>query len=339
MVIHLFFQIFDSEIKDLPSAVVGKVSQLPDLLNESRASNTVSNYRTGFLRWKKWALSNGFAERDVLPARAFHVALYLVSIIQQSNSCSPLINAFYSIKWIHSLYDKVSPTDSNLVKNVLEAAKRRLAKRVSKKESISVELLTSMYNSLYSEGNVYNQRTICACLIAYSGFLRSSELLAIKRSDIIIDNTHMSIFFEHSKTDIFRDGAWVLISRTNSELCPVMNTERYLKWASIQDDSDKFIFRNLTKCISGYILRTENKALSYTRLRELFMEAFKPHVSDISRYGLHGLRAGGASAAANHRVPDRLFKRHGRWRSENAKDGYVRDELNERLKVSQSLGL
>ena len=69
------------------------------------------------------------------------------------------------------------------------------------------------------------------------------------------------------------------------------------------------------------------------------MEAFKPHVSDISRYGLHGLRAGGASAAANHGVPDRLYKRHGRWRSENAKDGYVRDELNERLKVSQSLGL
>ena len=58
-------------------------------------------------------------------------------------------------------------------------------------------------------------------------------------------------------------------------------------------------------------------------------------MSDISRYGLHGLRAGGASAAANHGVPDRLFKRHGRWRSENAKDGYVRDELNERLKVSQ----
>ena len=53
------------------------------------------------------------------------------------------------------------------------------------------------------------------------------------------------------------------------------------------------------------------------------MEAFKPNVTGISRYGLHGLRARGASAAANNGVPDRLFKRHGRWQSENAKDGYI----------------
>ena len=138
---------FDSEIKALSNAVVGKVSQLPILLSESRASNTVSNYRTGFLRWKKWALGNGFAIGDVLPAKAFHVAFYLVSIIQQSNSSSSLVNAFYSIKWMHSLYDKNSPTDSTLVKNVFEAGKRRLAKRVSKKEVISVELLKNVYNS------------------------------------------------------------------------------------------------------------------------------------------------------------------------------------------------
>ena len=162
--------------------------------------------------------------------------------------------------------------------------------------------------------------------------------MGIKRSDIEIDTSHMSIFFEHSKTDIYRDGTWVLISRTQSDLCPVMN-ERFLQWASIPDDSDVFIFRNLAKCCSGFVLRLENKALSYTRLRELFMEAFKPHVTDISRYELHGLCAGAASAAANNGVPDRIFKRHGIWRSMNAKDGHIRNYLNERLKVSQSLGL
>ena len=57
------------------------------------------------------------------------------------------------------------------------------------------------------------------------------------------------------------------------------------------------------------------------------------------QFGLHSLRSGGASAAANAGVPDRFFKRHGRWRSENAKDGYVKDSLDERLKVSRNLGL
>ena len=48
------------------------------------------------------------------------------------------------------------------------------------------------------------------------------------------------------------------------------------------------------------------------------------------------MRSGGATAAANAKVPDRLFKRHGRWCSESAKDGYVKDS---RLQVSQSLEL
>ena len=56
-------------------------------------------------------------------------------------------------------------------------------------------------------------------------------------------------------------------------------------------------------------------------------------------FGLHCLRAGGATAAANNCVTDRLFKRHGRWKSELAKDGYVKDKLKERLQISLKLGL
>ena len=48
---------------------------------------------------------------------------------------------------------------------------------------------------------------------------------------------------------------------------------------------------------------------------------------------------GGASATANIGVPDRLFKKHGRWRSETAKDGYVKDSMKDRLSVSLNLGL
>ena len=45
---------------------------------------------------------------------------------------------------------------------------------------------------------------------------------------------------------------------------------------------------------------------------------------DAKQFGLRSLRSGGAKAAANAGVPDRLFKCHGRWRSETAKDGYVK---------------
>ena len=60
---------------------------------------------------------------------------------------------------------------------------------------------------------------------------------------------------------------------------------------------------------------------------------------DPSQFGMHSLRAGGATAAGNGGVPDRLFKRHDRWRSETAKDGYVKDSVENRLEVSKHLGL
>ena len=69
------------------------------------------------------------------------------------------------------------------------------------------------------------------------------------------------------------------------------------------------------------------------------LEAFKNIVPDVSAIGTHSLRGGGATATANAGVPDRLFKRHGRWASESAKDGYVQDSLSSRLSVSKALGI
>lgn len=44
-------------------------------------------------------------------------------------------------------------------------------------------------------------------------------------------------------------------------------------------------------------------------------------------FGLHSLRLGGATLAANLGVPDRLFKQHGQWKSENVQDGYIDDSV------------
>ena len=60
---------------------------------------------------------------------------------------------------------------------------------------------------------------------------------------------------------------------------------------------------------------------------------------DSKKFGLHSLRSGGATAAANSNVKERMFKRHGRWRSEKAKDGYVLDSLEEKLAVTSVLGI
>ena len=70
-----------------------------------------------------------------------------------------------------------------------------------------------------------------------------------------------------------------------------------------------------------------------------FFPLSRPLVFLSEIYGLHSLRAGGASAAANAHITDRLFKRHGRWKSDKAKDGYIKDNIASLLSVSLSLGI
>ena len=83
---------------DLPENLAGGMALLPELLLESRSHSTSKSYFQGFKKWKRWANSNGLGSRDILHAKALHVAIYLASIIQTANSPSPLIQAFYSLK-------------------------------------------------------------------------------------------------------------------------------------------------------------------------------------------------------------------------------------------------
>ena len=58
---------------------------------------------------------------------------------------------------------------------------------------------------------------------------------------------------------------------------------------------------------------------------------------DPKSYSWHSFRSGGASSAANNGISDRMLKRHGRWRSENVKDGLVQDSLGSRKLTSGKL--
>ncbi|VDH90196.1 Hypothetical predicted protein [Mytilus galloprovincialis] len=139
---------FQSDLLELPDTLIEKIHLLPDLLTESKSNNTVQNYYYGFLRWKKWALSNGISSEFILPAKPIHVAIYLACLVQQNRTPSPINQAFYSIRWAHKIISVISPTDSDLVKNILEGAKRRLSVPIKKKEPITPDMLSQMFDRI-----------------------------------------------------------------------------------------------------------------------------------------------------------------------------------------------
>ena len=112
--------------------------------------------------------------------------------------------------------------------------------------------------------------------------------------------------------------------------------EQYIAAAKIDLGEDLPLFRALSS--SRSTSKVQRQGLSYSRAREIVKDAFKD-ITDVSGICLHSLRAGGATAAANAGINDTLFKRHGRWLSENAKDGYIKDNFQSVLSVSKSLGI
>ena len=328
-----------SELADLKDPELKELAKsLPATVLRGRAPSTVKKYSSAFLRWKKWAESK--QEVSVVPARPIHVALYMSFLTQKSYTSAPVQEAVNAISWAHQIAVLEDPTMHPLVRNVLAGSKRILAHQTKKKEPITPEILESLVTRFATtKASLNDIRSLTICLVGFAGFLRFDELSKIKETDVTIFDQHMEIFLETSKTDQYRDGARIVIARTSSNLCRVAMMERYLALIQTgQTCPDKHLFGGLIKTKAGYRLRDSGN-ISYTRVREIVLEMLEAIGLDKKKFGLHSLRSGGASAAANAGVPDRCFKRHGRLKSENAKDGYIKDTLKERLSVSKSIGL
>ena len=325
------FQLENQSLKPL-------LSLLPSVVVHARSDNTVKNYYNAFVTWDKWAKMYGVCS---LPAQPVSFALYLLARIQQGATHAVVKGAFYGVKYVHNFYMQPDPTEQVLVINMLEAAKRLDTHVVAKKEPITSAILQKLYTvTVKSRGTLNDVRVMCFCILGYSGFLQYEECASLRVCDFLFETTHMKIFVEKSKTDQYRDGKWLFIARGDTELCPIKIVQEYFAKCAITDlTSDQYLFRAIAKGKGYEKLQNTNKPLSYTRVREILLAGLKEIGVDTKLFGTHSLRSGGATEAANAGIPDRLFKKHGRWRSESAKDGYVKDDIQQLLTVSMSLGL
>ena len=116
---------------------------------------------------------------------------------------------------------------------------------------------------------------------------------------------------------------------------------KYILLAGLDLHSDNFLFTdvNVFKSEQKYLATNKDKSLSYTRAREVLLNALQEIGLDSSKCALHSLRSGGVSAAANNKVPDRLLEVHGRWTSDKSKVGYIKDSLQQQILVSMNLSL
>ena len=276
---------------------------------------------------------------NAFPAPPFYVALYLQHLIEETHSPSAVDSAFYGLKWAHDVAGIPSPTDGPIVEAVRSASKRILGTRaLNRKEPISPTLIHDIVKKSDLENPVV-LRNVTMYVLSFAGFFRFDDVSRIRRSDISFKEGFMVIKILKSKNDQLRKGDEVVVPQLSSAACPVELLRRYLAMFKIPPDSKDLIFKPISRGKGCCKLVAPDKPISYSTIKGALRRDLLSLGVEPSKFGLHSLRSGGATMAANNGVNDRIFQRHGRWKSAQAKDTYVDDNLEQRLQVSRSLGL
>ena len=302
---------------------------LPSILVQDRAPKTVSSYVRAYQAWKKWAIQCG---ATALPANPVIFALYLVHLTQQGSSVSSLNSAVYGSNWVHKKSGCQELSDHPIVRQVAEAGRRILAKPPNRKKALEVNEVMGVIRRL-EQGHLGDIQVAAMFALGFFGFLRWDGLSNLTVDNLQFADTHLAIFLAQRKNDQFREGSWVFIARSDSSPCPVAVVEKFLKVGS--HDRKSQLFRRILHTKKRMELRKE--PMSYSRAKELIKQELLKEGLEPSLYGIHSLRAGGASAAAALGIPDRLFQRQGGWRSEKSRNNYIQESLESLLTVTRTI--
>ena len=242
---------------------------------------------------------------------------YKLSTIEQG------VYAVCSLARQHNTYLSASSVH---VKTVLQAASRARGSGVSRKLPIllpSLQQLCTVESSSWIAG-----RDSAFYVLGWHGMLRGAEVAALQWEDIAIENRGIILLIRSSKTDQAGEGQFVFLhSHADSRVCPLRCLYRLSSMTP-------------PGLLTGPIFKTHqhahqqlSKSTMLTRLKHRLEALGLPS----QPFGLHSLRSGGATAAAQQHVPERLIKIHGRWKSDTVRV-YTCAVPEDRWSVSLAMG-
>ena len=163
-----------------------------------------------------------------------------------------------------------------------------------------------------------------ACCVGFFGFMRSGEFTLTSATafnptchlsiqDVAIDShsnpTLMQLHLKESKTDQFRQGAFIYLSRTGTDLCPVSALLAYL---AIRGDVPGPLF-----------IHQDRSPLTKHKLILMLRSTLQEAGIDATYYSGHSFRIGAATTAAACGISETIIMQMGRWRS-SAYQAYIK---------------
>ena len=212
------------------------------------------------------------------------------------------------------------PTENSFIQSLQESAKQLNGKPVNKNDPVTSQMIIELCSKFKDSDDLMIIRDLAMIVLSFAGFLRFDELSSLTCNDVTVHDRFLNLKIVHSKSDQYSQGNDVLISKGNTLACPVSIFRHYVSLSRLILNSDIYIFRPLYTHMGIAKLIYKNKKISYTAARENILKRLISVEQNLN-LGVHSLR----SAAARSDVNERCIKRHGRWKSDLSKDGYIAD--------------
>ena len=178
---------------------------------------------------------------------------------------SSVNSAVYGVSWVHKKSSFQEPSDYPVVKQVVDAARRILARPAERKEPLSSVVVQKVISRL-EKGNLGDLQLAALFSLGFFGFLRWDDLRHLSVHDsFYFADSHVATFLEQRKNDQFLDRLWVFVACCNTPPCPVQIVEKFFGIANHSKGSP--LFRRVLQ--TKRRIRLRKKAMSYSRTKEL----------------------------------------------------------------------
>lgn len=293
-------------------------------LSASLALSTQSSYNSAARSFIQFALNYHRLGPDgsLLPASEETLMLFATFLAYTLRPQSIKVYLF-GVRNLHLEHGFSDPlVDTLQLRRLLRGIKRLKGSRTDTRLPITPSLLRTFHSFLLPSS--YDHTIFwAAMLVAFFAFLRSSELLALRYCDIHRTQEGYQLTIPVSKTDPFRRGATVTLTRSADHvLCAVTALDRLLATSTTRQGP---VFQ-----FWGGV------PLTRPRLNALIRELASRSGLPPGRYSSHSFRIGAASAAAAAGVPDWKIQALGRWSSDCYKR-YIRLPDAEAARIAPTL--
>ena len=328
-----------SALDTVASEVVVMSDLVDTYLTDSIRPSTLRQYRCYWGKFRTFCHRYGWSS---LPASAEHVAQFIVTLAEQSGTKSSARNAKAAINFYHgsNLPMVPSPTESFVVKKMIQTAIKKFAKPAKKSTPVSSKELIYFGILLTRQlgGEVKELRMAAMFLLQFGLMARWGDVQQLKVGQVmVLASGDLEVHVASAKNyESYAAKSSFLPSNPGGSVDVVAIVRSYL--VAMGGQPGDVLFTNFTRAKGGGV-RFLNTPLSgsnvVTLLREgLYMSGFiADHVT------LHLVKTGAVSEARNNSCPRNLLCRHARWLAKNMVDYYHSQSLYVKLKACKYLNL